>query len=99
MLVRESLSTEDRLRLRSTNSSPCTLRRGHGTQVVDEQLMATVCGGIKRVDRLVSVLPLKSRSYCFNSGCMGMHKEELESLRSCLQVLSADRRRGCGACN
>ena len=42
--------------------------RGHGTHVVDGQLLATVCGGIKRVDRLVSVLPLKSRCEAEYSG-------------------------------
>ncbi|KAK3256361.1 hypothetical protein CYMTET_34502 [Cymbomonas tetramitiformis] len=35
--------------------------RGHGTQVVDGQLMATVCGVVERVNKLVSVKPLKTR--------------------------------------
>ena len=36
-------------------------RRGHGTQVVDGKLQATVCGVIQRVNKLVSVIPLRSR--------------------------------------
>eukprot|EP00192_Tetraselmis_astigmatica_P020732 CAMPEP_0117649254 /NCGR_PEP_ID=MMETSP0804-20121206/868_1 /TAXON_ID=1074897 /ORGANISM="Tetraselmis astigmatica, Strain CCMP880" /LENGTH=298 /DNA_ID=CAMNT_0005454967 /DNA_START=115 /DNA_END=1012 /DNA_ORIENTATION=+ len=39
--------------------------RGHGTQIVkvdeEEVLMATVCGVVERVNKLVSVRPLKSR--------------------------------------
>jgi exosome complex component RRP4 len=35
--------------------------RGHGTQVVDGKLMATLCGVIERVNKLVSVRPLSSR--------------------------------------
>lgn len=35
--------------------------RGHGTQVVDGSLIATVCGVVQRVNKLVSVLPVKSR--------------------------------------
>ena len=37
---------------------PC---RGHGTQVVDGRLIATLCGIVQRVDKLVSVRPVKSR--------------------------------------
>ncbi|KAK9811058.1 hypothetical protein WJX73_009950 [Symbiochloris irregularis] len=35
--------------------------RGHGTQVVDGKLIATLCGVVLRVDKLVSVRPVKSR--------------------------------------
>ncbi|DBA68417.1 TPA: hypothetical protein ACH3X2_013719 [Trebouxia sp. C0005] len=35
--------------------------RGHGTQVVDGVLMATVCGVIQRVNKLISVVPVKNR--------------------------------------
>eukprot|EP00877_Chromochloris_zofingiensis_P000115 jgi/Chrzof1/10103/Cz04g27050.t1 len=35
--------------------------RGHGTQVLDGHLVATVCGVVERVNRLVYVKPLKSR--------------------------------------
>eukprot|EP00891_Asterochloris_glomerata_P000696 jgi/Astpho2/696/e_gw1.00013.94.1_t len=35
--------------------------RGHGTQVVDGKLQATVCGVVQRVNKLVSVIPLRSR--------------------------------------
>ncbi|XP_024372197.1 exosome complex component RRP4 homolog isoform X1 [Physcomitrium patens] len=35
--------------------------RGHGTQPVNEQLLATVCGVVERVNRLVSVRPLRAR--------------------------------------
>ncbi|KAK9834028.1 hypothetical protein WJX81_004480 [Elliptochloris bilobata] len=35
--------------------------RGHGTQVVDGQLMATVCGRVERINKLVSVRPLRNR--------------------------------------
>ncbi|GBG80770.1 hypothetical protein CBR_g31324 [Chara braunii] len=35
--------------------------RGHGTQLVDGQLLATVCGVVERVNKLVSVRSLKTR--------------------------------------
>eukprot|EP00740_Mantoniella_antarctica_P023538 CAMPEP_0198696882 /NCGR_PEP_ID=MMETSP1468-20131203/314437_1 /TAXON_ID=1461545 /ORGANISM="Mantoniella sp, Strain CCMP1436" /LENGTH=236 /DNA_ID=CAMNT_0044453357 /DNA_START=85 /DNA_END=792 /DNA_ORIENTATION=+ len=35
--------------------------RGHGTAVVDGCLMATVCGTVERVNKLVSVRPLRTR--------------------------------------
>ncbi|CAM6090404.1 unnamed protein product [Calypogeia fissa] len=35
--------------------------RGHGTQLVDGKLLATVCGVIERVNKLVSVRPLRAR--------------------------------------
>lgn len=35
--------------------------RGHGTQVIDGILMATVCGVIQRVNKLISVVPVKAR--------------------------------------
>lgn len=35
--------------------------RGHGTQLVDGRLLATTCGTVMRVNKLVSVKPLKSR--------------------------------------
>ena len=41
---------------------PC---RGHGTQVVEGSLMATVCGVIQRVNMLISVVPVKARSVEF----------------------------------
>jgi hypothetical protein len=37
------------------------LRRGHGTFVQDEKLVATISGVVERVNKLVSVRPLKSR--------------------------------------
>ena len=36
-------------------------RRGHGTHVVDGRLVATVCGLVERVNKLVSVRPLRQR--------------------------------------
>lgn len=44
------------------------LYRGHGTQVVDGSLMATVCGVIQRVNKLISVVPVKAR--CANFSMM-----------------------------
>ncbi|KAI5057665.1 hypothetical protein GOP47_0027680 [Adiantum capillus-veneris] len=38
-----------------------TVLKGHGTQVVDGQLMATLCGVVERVDQLITVKPLRSR--------------------------------------
>ena len=35
--------------------------RGHGTQVLDGQLVATECGLVERVNKLVSVRPLRQR--------------------------------------
>ena len=35
--------------------------RGHGTQVVDGKLRATVCGILEHVNKLVYVRPLKTR--------------------------------------
>jgi len=35
--------------------------RGHGTHVVDGKLMATLCGVVERVNKLVFVRPLKTR--------------------------------------
>ena len=35
--------------------------RGHGTRVVDGRLVATVCGTVERVNKLVSVRPLRTR--------------------------------------
>lgn len=35
--------------------------RGHGTQLVDDKLVATVCGTVERVNLLVYVKPLKTR--------------------------------------
>ncbi|KAG1666778.1 hypothetical protein FOA52_004614 [Chlamydomonas sp. UWO 241] len=35
--------------------------RGHGTRVVDGKLVATLCGVVQRVNKLVYVKPLKSR--------------------------------------
>ena len=37
------------------------LDRGHGTQVVDDRLQATVCGVVDRVNKLVTVRPLHRR--------------------------------------
>lgn len=36
-------------------------RRGHGTQVLDGKLMATVCGVVQRTNKLISVVPVKTR--------------------------------------
>ena len=36
-------------------------RSGHGTLLVDGQLVATVAGVVERVNRLVTVRPAKSR--------------------------------------
>ena len=53
--------------------------RGHGTQVVDGRLLATTCGAVERVDRLISVRPLQTRS----APC----SEALSSqLTACLQI-------------
>eukprot|EP00249_Psilotum_nudum_P010386 c22508_g1_i1 orf=190-1218(+) len=38
-----------------------TVLKGHGTQQVDGQLMSSVCGIVERVDRLVTVRPLRTR--------------------------------------
>lgn len=38
--------------------------RGHGTTVSDGQLRASICGVVERVDRLVSVRPIRSRYAC-----------------------------------
>eukprot|EP00967_Tisochrysis_lutea_P108266 scaffold167605_cov21-Tisochrysis_lutea.AAC.2 len=35
--------------------------RGHGTHVVDGRLIATLCGVVERVNKLVFVRPLKTR--------------------------------------
>jgi hypothetical protein len=35
--------------------------RGHGTTVVDERLVASVCGIVERVDKLVSVRAVRNR--------------------------------------
>ncbi|KAL3701027.1 hypothetical protein R1sor_019049 [Riccia sorocarpa] len=35
--------------------------RGHGTQLVEGQLLATVCGVVERVNKLISVRPLRAR--------------------------------------
>jgi hypothetical protein len=35
--------------------------RGHGTQVVNGELLATVCGIVERVNKLVSVRPLRAK--------------------------------------
>lgn len=35
--------------------------RGHGTMVVDERLVASVCGIVERVDKLVSVKAVRDR--------------------------------------
>lgn len=35
--------------------------RGHGTQVLDGQLVATECGLVERVNKLISVRPLRQR--------------------------------------
>lgn len=38
-----------------------TVLKGHGTQLVEGQLMATLCGVVERVDQLVTVKPLRAR--------------------------------------
>ena len=35
--------------------------KGHGTQAVRDKLVATVCGRLERINKLISVRPLKSR--------------------------------------
>lgn len=40
------------------------MNRGHGTQVVEGQLIASLCGVVQRVDKLVSVVPVHSRCVC-----------------------------------
>ena len=48
--------------------------RGHGTQLVDGRLLATTCGIVARVNKLVSVRPLKSRclpGLCAQTLCGG----------------------------
>lgn len=35
--------------------------RGHGTQILDEKLVATQCGLVTRTDKLISVKPPKER--------------------------------------
>lgn len=35
--------------------------KGHGTQIVDGRLVATICGVLERINKLISVRPLKSR--------------------------------------
>jgi exosome complex RNA-binding protein Rrp4 len=35
--------------------------RGHGTQIVDDKLVATQCGLVTRTDKLISVKPPKER--------------------------------------
>jgi exosome complex RNA-binding protein Rrp4 len=37
------------------------VRRGHGTMVVGDQLVATVCGVVQRVNKLVTVRTVRSR--------------------------------------
>lgn len=37
------------------------LLKGHGIQSIDGKLFSTVCGRVERIDKLVSVRPLKSR--------------------------------------
>eukprot|EP00250_Pteridium_aquilinum_P018111 c23950_g1_i1 orf=126-1115(+) len=38
-----------------------TVLKGHGTQVIEGQLMATLCGIVERVDQLITVKPLRAR--------------------------------------
>lgn len=38
-----------------------TVLKGHGTQHVDGELLATLCGLVERVDQLVTVRPLRAR--------------------------------------
>ena len=49
------------LSLSSSDETLKLLCRGHGTQVVDGTLMATVCGVIQRVNKLISVVPVNNR--------------------------------------
>ena len=45
----------------ASQSSIIDLCRGHGTFVQDEKLVATISGVVERVNKLISVRPLKSR--------------------------------------
>jgi hypothetical protein len=72
-------SSEPRAGVQSCSGSGSRPPRGHGTQVVDGRLLATTCGAVERVDRLISVRPLQTRS----APC----SEALSSqLTACLQI-------------
>eukprot|EP00882_Tetradesmus_deserticola_P010954 GHRQ01011587.1.p3 GENE.GHRQ01011587.1~~GHRQ01011587.1.p3 ORF type:complete len:127 (+),score=31.71 GHRQ01011587.1:581-961(+) len=45
------------------------LCRGHGTALVDGRLIATLCGVVQRVDKLIYVQPVKSRCLGRKLGC------------------------------
>lgn len=41
--------------------STWALARGHGTALIDGRLVATLCGIVQRIDKLIYVQPVKSR--------------------------------------
>lgn len=48
-------------RLRAGLREPLSLRRGHGTYVENDKLIASVAGVVERVNKLVCVRALKAR--------------------------------------
>ena len=50
--------------------------RGHGTMLIEDedssQLAASVCGAVKRVNKLVMVQPFKGRCAVSTSDCIGV---------------------------
>jgi hypothetical protein len=55
------LWSEKGLRAASEDAFACRRCRGHGTQVVEDSLVATVSGVVEKVNRLVTVRTLHSR--------------------------------------
>jgi hypothetical protein len=82
------------------NGHAAVPRRGHGTQVVAGQLMATVCGRVERVNKLVSVRALRSRCAAARARCQRRAEAAAQLTRplssAAAQVLCRARGRGCG---